>query len=135
TWQVGDANGDGKADLFHVTTNPGEIITWLSKGDGSFATTSFESGGDRCLQGCGTWEKGDLDGDGKVDLLHISTNPGQVFTWRSNGDGSFAVGTYTSGGDQCLQDCGTWKPADTNGDGKVDLVHVTTNKGQIITWL
>ncbi|MHB8420017.1 MAG: FG-GAP repeat domain-containing protein, partial [Myxococcales bacterium] len=135
TWEVGDVNGDGKADLVHLTTNPGSVVTWFSKGDGSYDVVGFTTKGDTCLQGCGTWQRGDLNGDGKMDLIHLTSNPGQVISWLSNGDGSFQLASFTSKGDTCLQGCGSWQQGDLNGDGKVDLVHLTSNPGDAIDWL
>ena len=134
-WQSGDVNGDGKTDFIHITTNPGNFITWLSKGDGSYNVVSYTSGGDTCLITCGQWQSGDVNGDGKTDFIHITTNPGNFITWLSKGDGTYNVVSYTSGGDTCLITCGHWQSGDVNGDGKTDFIHITTNPGNFITWL
>ncbi|MEW5837116.1 MAG: toxin TcdB middle/N-terminal domain-containing protein, partial [Pseudomonadota bacterium] len=110
-------------------------VGWPSSGDGNYTVTGFASTGDTCLQTCGTWQAGDVNGDGKTDLIHITTNPGQVITWLSNGNGNYTVTGFASTGDTCLQTCGTWQTGDVNGDGKTDLIHITTNPGQVITWL
>jgi hypothetical protein len=139
TWMVGDVNGDGRTDLIHITENPGQIITWLSNGDGTFGFASYVSSGDQKLLGDSTvtWFVGDFNGDGRADLAHVTTNSGQVITWLSNGDGSFNVASYISGGDRDLHGLATnsWLAGDVNGDGKTDLIHVTTNGGQVINWL
>lgn len=130
-----DVNGDGRTDLVHITSNPGQVITWLSNGNGTFTLTAFVAAGDQCLINCGDWKLADVNGDGRTDLVHLTTNPGQVVTWLSRGDGSYNLASVTSPGDTCLNGCGSWQVGDVNGDGKFDLVHVTTNPGTVVPWL
>ncbi|MDO8413505.1 MAG: FG-GAP-like repeat-containing protein [Gallionellaceae bacterium] len=136
-WQAGDANSDGKSDLIHVTgTTPGQAITWLAKGDGSYNVIPYTASIDTCLQTvCGSWQSGDVNGDGKIDLIHVTSNAGNIVTWLAKGDGSYNAISYTSNIDTCMTVCGMWQTGDVNGDGKTDLIHITTNSGNIVTWL
>ena len=43
--------------------------------------------------------------------------------------GSYNLSSYTSQGDTCMQTCGSWQVADVNGDGKADLIHITSIPG------
>lgn len=135
-WLGVDVNGDGKEDLIHVTTTAGKLFTWISNGDGTFNKIAFTSTVDTCTatSGCGTWQTIDLNGDGLTDLLHFVNDSGKTYQWINNGDGTYAVTLQTVTGDTCLISCGFFSAMDVNGDGLTDLVHVTNNGGNIITW-
>jgi hypothetical protein len=132
TWQVGDVNGDGKTDLIHMAGN-GLVITWLSQGNGQYSLAGYTGSVDTCFT-CGTWQFGDVNGDGKIDLIHLANNTGVVMTWLSEGNGQYSIVGFTLPGDACLVTCGTWQVGDFNGDGRTDLLHLVGN-GSIITWL
>ena len=133
-WLSGDVNGDGRTDQIHIATDTGLVITWLSNGDGTYGVASY-SGSDQCLVSCGRWLSGDVDGDGKTDLIHLATDTGVALTWKSNGDGSFNIVSYTSTADQCLASCGSWQAVDINGDGKTDFVHFAADTGLVVSWV
>jgi hypothetical protein len=130
---VGDLNRDGKPDL--VVTNlcvsspcaAGGVGVLLGNGDGSFqAAISYGSGGNK-PEGVAI---GDVNGDGKPDLLIANcagsaaidcrqTSDSTVGVLLGNGDGTFQTAvTYSSGG------TGTHSVAmgDVNGDGHPDMV-------------
>lgn len=70
---VGDFNGDGYLD-FAVTSGGGNIIqVYTNKGDGTFGlkATYYSPGGPYALK------SGDINGDGVLDLLTITTLSGQ----------------------------------------------------------
>jgi hypothetical protein len=64
-----DVNGDGKTDDVYIYP-PGHVVwTFLSEGNGQYQaeTYSLGSGFDA---GSGTWLTGDVNGDGKTDLIY-----------------------------------------------------------------
>jgi VCBS repeat protein len=132
-WEVGDLNGDGKADLVHVVNNTDYVHTWLSRGNGNFTVGTFRPWAGYAMPN-GVWKTGDLNGDGKTDLIHVVENKDYVHTWMSVGNGSFTVGTFRPWAGYAMPN-GLWVTGDFNADGKTDLIHAVNNKDYVHTWL
>jgi hypothetical protein len=126
---VADVNGDGRLDV--VVANEctakgcghgGIVSVLMGNGDGSFqAPQGYDPAGFRTS----SIAVGDVDGDGKLDLLVAngdvkrSGSKKGVGLLLGNGDGTFQTAeTYNSGGDGA----NTLAVADVNRDGKLDVL-------------
>jgi hypothetical protein len=129
---VVDLNHDGKPDLIVVnqgcpTTGSDCLGVLLNNGNGSFQPVVVYASGGSALASGGTTVSpvvvGDLNGDGKPDLVVLSQGGGSngdgvVGVLIGNGDGTFKpVVTYDSGGYYS----NSIAMADLNGDGKLDV--------------
>jgi hypothetical protein len=133
---VGDFTGNGKLDI--VETNDSGVSVLLGNGDGTFQpaltyTLPTEAG---LLQTPLSLAVGDLNGDGKLDIVVTGTTsyygpyayagtPGAnyVNVLLGNGEGSFSDASTVqipSGSSQAAL-------GDFNGDGKLDVVTTATN--------
>jgi hypothetical protein len=114
---IGDLNGDAKPDLILINdydlASPnddyGSVTVFLGNGDGT-----FQSGTDFLAGYSGGGLVGDVNGDGKLDVLTNATNGIDVML--GNGDGTLTyragyIGGYGYG----------LAAADLNGDGKLDV--------------
>jgi hypothetical protein len=121
SWKTADINGDGLTDLIHLY--PSDYIhTWTANPNGSFTVGTFRPWPGYGIQ-TGSWETGDVNGDGRDDLIHICCG-NYLHTWLSRGDGTFDVGTFSPGSGYGIQ-WGSWEAGDFNGDGRDDLIHLT----------
>ncbi|MBA3914211.1 MAG: VCBS repeat-containing protein, partial [Acidobacteriales bacterium] len=120
---VGDFNGDGKEDIAILNRFIDLVSVLLSVGDGSFLPrvdyTAYSSS-----QGTTPLTSGDVNGDGKLDLITI----GSVLL--GNGDGTFQGPIAYPG----RPDAQAVQAADVNGDGKLDVVTANIS-GTVSVWL
>ena len=123
-----DINGDGKLDavtLTSTTDNSGNVdlalVTLKGNGDGTFATpVSYPVGTPSPNGFFPDLALGDTRATGKPDAVLYEN--GALYLLENNGDGTFATPVLvdTENGFQALA------VADVNGDGKADIVAVTS---------
>ena len=132
-WQilgVGDLDGDSRADLIWRDRNRGDVAAWLLDGASMKAWATLLPALDPVnwrLDGIG-----DLDGDGKADLIWRSPYSGDVVAWMMDGLTVRSWGTVFKGLDW------SWKlsaVADLDGDTKADLVWRSVTSGDVDEWL
>ena len=123
---AGDSNADGFQDLYILNEMFRDpcVEIWLGHADGWL--TSKGTGMNACLGGIAT---GDLNGDGKVDLVTAGMDAEPV-VYLADANGDYHVGTSYPQGHGALTIVRDW-----NGDGSPDLIAlgatlgVSLNKG------
>jgi len=125
-----DFNGDGKPDILWHHQTTGQLTAWLMDGttqsSASFLTPSSVNP---------VWQVrgiGDLDGDGKNDLLWHNQSTGALYVWLMNGtvqsSGAFLTPASVNP---------VWQVqglADFNSDGKPDILWRHKTSGQLYVW-
>ncbi len=143
TWLTGDFNGDGRTDLAYIWNNNGyaKIYIAFSNGDGSFNTTSVETGWGYIDPSNSFWTTGDFNNDGNTDIAYLINSAGRGYTGfltlLSNGDGSFNQNQFdisywpwiTIGSNV------TWLTGDFNGDGQTDFAMVWNSNGYVEVYI
>jgi hypothetical protein len=131
---IGDLTADGKPDLAtsnvkhaSATRTRGTLSVFPARGDGSFAPRHDY----RTAKFPVSLALGDINGDGKPDLVAASVSASKISVRLNRGDGSFpARRDYAAG-----RRPHSVAIADLNGDGKVDVatasgaVSVLLNRG------
>jgi hypothetical protein len=121
--QQTDFDGDDSIDLGVVSEVASDVRVFKNRGDGSglFVTPNFS------VTGTGSTpspnENGDMNGDGRTDVITCNTAGNSVSVLLGNGDGSFQpASTYPMGSDPR-----GIAVLDVDGDGDLDVV--TANNG------
>ncbi|MEW2164314.1 VCBS repeat-containing protein [Streptomyces sp. NPDC007084] len=119
----GDVTGDGRADLLTRSASTGKLYVYANNGAGGFKARSLVG------SGFGRYKRliaaGDLDGDGKNDLLALDAS-NELWRFRGTGAGTFAPRSLV------FKDWGTsYKDVvgglDLSGDGRADLISLDKN--------
>ncbi|MFD7716275.1 FG-GAP repeat domain-containing protein [Streptomyces sp. NPDC059814] len=119
----GDVTGDGRADLLTRSASTGKLYVYANNGAGGFKARSLTG------SGFGGYKRliaaGDLDGDGKNDLLALDAS-NELWRFRGTGAGTFRPRSLV------FKDWGTsYKDVvgglDLSGDGRPDLVSLDKN--------
>ncbi|MER8083668.1 VCBS repeat-containing protein [Streptomyces sp. NPDC094048] len=114
----GDVTGDGRADLLTRSASTGKLYVYANNGAGGFKARSLAG------SGFGGYKRliaaGDLDGDGKNDLLALDAS-NELWRFRGTGTGTFKPRSLV------FKDWGTsYKDVvgglDLSGDGRADLI-------------
>jgi hypothetical protein len=114
---IGDLNGDGKADLASANLGSDNISVLLNNGTGTFATkVDYSTGVTSSPYSLGF---GDVNGDGKTDLVTANSGTDNVSVFVNNGNGTFATkADYPTGTGSSPYFVTV---SDLNNDGKNDL--------------
>jgi autotransporter-associated beta strand protein len=114
---AGDLNGDGKVDVVYSSRNPQSIGIFFGNGDGTFGPrVTFAT---PALLPPSSVAVGDLNADGKADVVFSSDTGRSVAAVFGNGNGTFGPATTFATSNAAVQQVGL---ADVNRDGKADLV-------------
>ena len=130
---AGDFNGDGKRDIATVNSGSNTLSILLGNGDGTFQpSTSFSTGAlSSCVVGCSV-AAGDVNGDGKLDLVVGNGGDSTVSVLLGNGDGTFQAAKKIATPN--IAPFGIVL-ADFNHDGRLDIAFATAGSNSAAVML
>lgn len=128
---IADLNADGHLDVVATTGSVNQRIScYLGDGGaepvwtGSNLETSWSEG----------WEitTGDIDGDGRLDVLGTNFSQGDIVWWRN--DGGTPIGWSRRVVDASFLGAHSARAGDIDGDGRVDILATGTPANQVAWW-
>jgi hypothetical protein len=128
---VGDANGDGRADLVWQNMSDGRLAVWFMNGT-QVVSPAVLSIPRMTASGWQVRAVGDTNGDGKADILWHKSDTGELAVWTLNG----ATVTTTARLSISSMTNTSWQMVgadDVNGDGKADILWQHTD-GTVAAW-
>ena len=131
----GDVNGDGRLDMILSVADASSWRAWvaLGRGDGTFAApVSWSVPGS---WGGWTATSGDVNGDGRLDMILSVADASSWRAWVAlgRGDGTFAApASWSTSGSW-----GGWTPTsgDVNGDGRLDMILSVADASSWRAWV
>jgi hypothetical protein len=128
---VADVNGDGKSDIIWQHDD-GWLAIWLMNGFNATASMLLSVPRQTDLN----WiiaGAGDVNGDGKADLVWQNKANGLLGVWLLDGATAYGFGGLSIAGVSNL----SWKihgVGDVSGDGKADLLWQNETTGELGVW-
>jgi hypothetical protein len=121
---TGDFNKDGNLDIVFANIATANLVTLPGRGNGTFGSPVVSHGFATAQQ---TIVAGDFNHDGLLDLV-VGDGGDELQIALGNGDGSFRAGSPFQTSEALTT---TLLSADLTGDGKLDLVAVSTSFADI----
>ncbi|MFG2632302.1 glycoside hydrolase domain-containing protein [Streptomyces sp. NPDC048473] len=129
---VGDFTGDGRDDLGGVETSTGKLYLYRGHGNGT-----IDGGSSRTEIGSRGWNgmdkivsPGDMNKDGRDDIVATEKSTGKLYLYRGHGNGTIDGGSSrTEIGSRGWNGISDYAGGDFTGDGTGDLVAVASQPG------
>ena len=119
--QVGDVTGDGRSDLvvtdYSSSTPSVTLYTAITNGFANYGKVI--TGHNTCATGCKPFYIGDMNGDGKGDIVELTN--GNYYTWLWNG------AVFVDQGSSGAAISAIPKLVDLNSDGRTDLLQIDSS--------
>ena len=130
-WLIGDVNGDGKAEVVQLWANGGSLGMIVYHWTGSAMAVLWSSNNMGEGPGAVSWLIGDVNGDGKAEVLQQWANGGSLGMIVYHWTGSAMAVLWSSSNMGEGPGAVSWLIGDVNGDGKAEVLQQWANGGSL----
>ena len=136
-----DVNGDGKADILFRNIEDGSYYIYILDGTTITAQDYVRYNGNPVKPKYPKWLTvgfGDVNGDGKADILFRNTEDGSYYIYILDGTTITAQDYAKFNGNPARPNYDKWKTVgfnDVSGDGKVDIIFRNTIDGSFYVYI
>lgn len=127
SWLIGDINGDGKAEIIQQWANGGSLGTIVYGWNGSAMTTLWSSSNMGQGPGAVSWLIGDINGDGKAEIIQEWANGGSLGTIVYGWSGGALSTVWSSSNMGQGPGAVAWMMGDIGGDGRQEVIQQWAN--------
>ncbi|MFO1412555.1 MAG: FG-GAP-like repeat-containing protein [Burkholderiales bacterium] len=128
---TGDVNGDGVPDVVWFDAATGQVAVWLMTSPSAVGSTTFPASVG-AGSGWGLSAVGDVNGDGRADIVWRNAGTGQTLVWLMNASGTIASTLNLGIVPLAYALVGV---GDFNGDGTRDLLWFRASDGVVVMYL
>ena len=130
-WLIGDVDGDGKAEIIQLWANGGSLGMIVYGWNGTAMTTLWSTSDMGQGPGAVSWLIGDVNGDGRAEILQQWANGGSLAMIVYGWTGTAMTTLWTSNDMGQGPGAVSWLIGDVGGDRKADVVQPWANGGSL----
>jgi hypothetical protein len=130
---AGDIDGDSRPDIVVTDVDRDEILILFQESSGAFGVRSSTLSSDD-LDGMESVALGDIDGDGRIDIVAAGRVSNQVVSFRQETSGAFAAGQRLETGATSLAGPVDVELIDLDLDGRLDVCVAGHQSANLVVW-